>query len=175
MVKKIHLMVLALLITAGSAYSQHKVGYINPQAVLEALPEREVIERRISQLIQEKEQEYEVEIRAFQDELVAFRERSEGMAQNARQQEENRLRQRDQQLTQRRTALQREIQQRQNELMQPLMIEIEEAIAAVARELELDYVLNEETANAQPIIVFSSASAKSNLNITQKVIERLTQ
>jgi outer membrane protein len=85
------------------------------------------------------------------------------------------LRQRDQQLTQRRTALQREIQQRQNELMQPLMIEIEEAIAAVARELELDYVLNEETANAQPIIVFSSASAKSNLNITQKVIERLTQ
>jgi outer membrane protein len=175
MIKKTHLMVLILLITAGSAYSQHKVGYINPQAVLEALPEREVIERRISELIQEKEQEYEVEIREFQEELVAFREASEGMSQENRTSEENRLRQRDQQLNQRLTVLQREVQQRQNELMQPLMIEIEEAIAAVAAEQGLDYVLNQETGNAQPIIVFSSAMAKSNLDITQKVINKLTQ
>ncbi|TVQ12399.1 MAG: OmpH family outer membrane protein [Balneolaceae bacterium] len=176
MIKKIHLMVLVLLITAGSAYSQqHKVGYINPQAVLEALPEREVIERRISQLIQEKEQEYEVEIREFQEELVAFREASERMSQENRTREENRLRQKDQNLTQRLNVLQREIQQRQNELMQPLMIEIEEAIASVAKEQGLDYVLNQETGNAQPIIVFSSAMAKSNLDITQKVINKLTQ
>ncbi|MFU8861081.1 MAG: OmpH family outer membrane protein [Cyclonatronaceae bacterium] len=175
MIKKINLMVLILLVTAGSAYSQHKVGYINPQSVLEALPEREVIERRISQLIQEKEQEYEVEIREFQEELVAFREASESMNQEARTAEEDRLRQRDQQLTQRLNVLQREVQQRQNELMQPLMIEIEEAIAEIAAQEGLDYVLNQETGNAQPIIVFSSALAKSNLDITQKVINKLTQ
>lgn len=175
MFKKIHLMVLALLITAGSAYSQHTVGYINPQDVLEALPETEVIERRISELIQEKEQEYETEIRTFQEELIAFQENSENMAQEDRELEETRMRERDQQLNQRRTALQREIQQRQNELMQPLMVEIEQAIAEVAEEDGLDYVLNEETGNAQPIIVFSSAHAKNSLNITQKVINKLTQ
>lgn len=168
-------MVLALLILAGSAYSQHRVGYINPQEVLEALPETEVIERRITQLIQEKEQEYESEIRTFQEELISFQERSESMSQQDREREETRMRQRDQQLTQRRTVLQREIQQRQNELMQPLMIEIEQAIADIARQEGLDYVLNEETGNAQPIIVFSSEQARNSLNITQKVINKLTQ
>ena len=66
--------------------------------------------------------------------------------------------------------LEREIQQRQAELFNPLLIKVEEAMAEVAEEMGLDFVLNKTSNTGDPIVYYASERAT---DITQQVIEKL--
>lgn len=175
---KKHILLLALLTLAVSIsgiQAQVKVGYINPQAVLEQLPERDAIERKLTELIQLKEAEFNTREEEFLAQVRSLQERvqAESISDDELRRQRGLLEQQQEELYELIETQQMEVQRRQQELLQPVLISIDEAIEEVAVQLGLDYVLNELTSDGEMILLFVSAEGENTLNITNRVVEKL--
>lgn len=166
------LLVFGVCAATQQAAAQVKVGYINPQVVLSELPEREAIERQMAGLIQRLEAELEARETSFVEELQRLQEQVEAgtatMQQLERQRDEFR-----EELTDLFRSQQIQVQRRQQELLRPVLLSIDEAIAQVAQEMGLAYVLNEMTSDGEMILLFISGDGQNTLNITDRVIQKL--
>src|SRR6056297_1886210 len=140
-----------------SVFGQLKVGTMNPDAVLDALPETEQVESQIQQFIQERQAE-------FQDRYQVWIE--------DQTQREAELQERQEELSNMESRIQRQIQQRQNELFSPLLNRVDAAMSEVAEELELEFVINQTASSGDPIVYYSS---QRGVDITERVIQKLTQ
>ncbi|MEX0686134.1 MAG: OmpH family outer membrane protein [Balneolales bacterium] len=170
MTKYFNLSIAAVLLLAAGAYSQPKIGYLNPQDVLDELPEKVEVENQLNSFLDEKESEFEEKAIEFQSARTDIQQRMDGMSDAEIRREEERLQAMNQELEAFQTQIERELQQRQAQLLQPILNEINTAIESVAKELELDYVLNEATGEGEMILIFVSSEGKSELDITQKVL-----
>ena len=175
---KKHILLLALLILAISIsgmQAQVKVGYINPQAVLEQLPEREAIERKLTELIELKEAEFSTREQEFLTRVRSLQERvqAQSISDDELRRQRAQLEQQQEELYELIETQQLEVQRRQQELLQPVLVSIDEAIEEVAVQLGLDYVLNELTSDGEMILLFVSAEGENTLNITNRVVEKL--
>ena len=65
------------------------------------------------------------------------------------------------------------VRQKQQELVQPLMESINNAIKLVAAEKGLDYVLNTTTSQGDVIILYASQEYKQKYDITDAVMDKL--
>lgn len=159
-------------VCATNVNAQMRVGYINPQEVLQQLPEREAIERQLASLIQQKETEFEQRENSYVSQLQQLQERvqagSATQAQLEQQSEEFR-----EELLDLFRSQQMEVQRRQQELLRPVLVSIDQAIEAVAVELNLSYVLNEMTSDGEMILLFISTEGENTLNITNRVVQKL--
>jgi outer membrane protein len=153
----------------------NKVGYINPQAVLEALPETEAVEKKLQEFVQLKQSEFTTKEEAFLAKVRRVQEQVQ--AQLISEQEVARqrvaLEQEQEELYALLDSQQNQLRTRQQELLQPILRSIDEAIASVAAELQLDYVLNETTTQGESILLFVSSNGRQTLNITNRVIQKL--
>lgn len=156
------------------AFGQLKVGIMHPDDVLDALPETSQIEAELQQYIQERQQSFESQYQEWIEEMTAFSEKSENneLSEEEEQQEQERLSEREQELNNLQNRIQNQIQQKQNELFNPLLTRVEEAMAEVSSERGIDYVINKQTTQGDPIVYYSSERAT---DITEYVIEKLTQ
>jgi outer membrane protein len=175
--KKIILLIAVLTIglTQTDLLAQGKIGYVNPQEVLEQLPEREAIERKLREFVQLKQAEFDVSEEAFLNNVRSLQERVQAQtisdAEVARQRAA--LEEQQEELYTLLDSQQLELQRRQEELLRPILLSIDQAIAAVANEMKLDYVLNELTTGGDSILLFVSTQGQQSLNITDKVIQKL--
>lgn len=161
-----------LLFVSASAFAQQpRVGYINPQNVLNELPEAEQMEQELQEFIQEREAEFEERSIAFQNELAEFQQQAEQMGEQETEQYQQRLRQMDQELEEFQQRTQQELQERHEELLRPILMEMNGAIETVAQRQDLDFVLNEATEGGEQIILFVSQEGENQLNITQQVLD----
>ncbi len=156
------------------AFGQLKVGIMNPDEVLDALPETEQVEAEIRSYMQERQQAFQDRYQAWVEDLTQFSEQVEAgqlSEQEQRRQEES-LTERQEELNNLQERIQRQIQQRQNELFSPLLNRVDQAMSEVAEELGLEFVLNKNTGTGDPIVFYAS---ERGVDITQRVIEKLTQ
>jgi outer membrane protein len=175
---KKHILLIVLLVLGFSAaglQAQVKVGYINPQAVLDQLPEREAIERKLTELVQQKEAEFNQREEQFLNRVRALQERIQAgtIADAELQRQRALLEQEQEELSELVESQQIEVQRRQQELLRPVLLSIDEAIEQVAVELGLDYVLNELTSSGEMILLFVSNHGQNSLNITNRVVQKL--
>jgi outer membrane protein len=157
-----------------TVFGQLKVGTMNPDAVLDALPETEQVESQIQQFIQERQGEFQNQYQVWIEDLTEFSEMAEagqisGEEQTQREQE---LQERQEELSNMESRIQRQIQQRQNELFSPLLNRVDTAMSEVAEELELEFVINQTASSGDPIVYYSS---QRGVDITERVIQKLTQ
>lgn len=175
--KKIILLiaVLAIGLTQTDLLAQGKIGYVNPQEVLEQLPEREAIERKLREFVDLKQAEFNVSEEAFLNNVRSLQERVQAQtiseAEVARQRAT--LEEQQEELYALLDSQQLELQRRQEELLRPVLLSIDQAIATIASEMNLDYVLNELTTGGDSILLFVSTQGQQSLNITDKVIQKL--
>jgi outer membrane protein len=165
-------LLLGVCASSQTASAQMKVGYINPQLVLSELPEREAIERQLATLIQRLEAELEQREDSFVSQLQTLQERVEAGSATMQDLENQRDAFREE-LTELFRSQQMQVQRRQNELLQPVLVSIDEAIAEVATEMGLSYVLNEMTTDGEMILLFISSDGQNTLNITDRVVQKL--
>lgn len=175
MKKQTLLLLIFILGLSVHVQAQGKIGYINPQEVLEQLPETAAIEAKLNEFVQLKQAEFSQKEEAF---LAKVRQLQEQMqAQLISEQELTRqrglLEQEQEELYALLDSNQIELRRRQQELLQPVLTSIDEAIEAVAKEMNLDYVLNELTNDGELILLFVSSQGKNSLNITDKVVQKL--
>lgn len=172
MLKKI---LLTILITTFPliAAAQLKVGIMNPERVMDALPETEQVQRDLEQFVQQKQQEFTDEYSVWIEAVGEFEERMEAgtLSEQQRQQEEERLMEMEADLESLERRIQNQIQNRQNELLGPIMQRVEGAMEEVARELDLEYVLNRQTSQGDLVVFYAS---DRGIDITDRVIEKLT-
>jgi len=147
---------------------------MNPDAVLDALPETEQVESQIQQFIQERQAEFQDRYQVWIEDLTEFSEQAEAgqISGEEQTQREAELQERQEELSNMESRIQRQIQQRQNELFSPLLNRVDAAMSEVAEELELEFVINQTASSGDPIVYYSS---QRGVDITERVIQKLTQ
>jgi len=174
MIKKIlSLTFLLLLYIGSSAYAQQlKIGYMDTQAVLSELPQRDKVEKQLNGFIETKRAALETKIADFQEKVAQYQSNSDNLTDQQAKQQEDELAETEAELREFQEQIQSEIQQKRESLLQPLYDSMDKAIAHMAEENGLDFVLNEATNNGENIIYYS---ADQQIDITQKVIQRIKQ
>lgn len=162
------LILLFIFVTSASALGQVKIGYMNSQEVLNQMPERSDVEQELNSFIQQKRQELQERTAAFQD-SVATIQQNQGDLSEAQQQQ---LAQMEASLQQFQQGLQQQIQQRRSQLLQPLYEKMDQAIATVAENNDLDFVINEATSTGENVIYYS---ASQESNITEEVLQQINE
>lgn len=175
MKKYTFIVILMAIAMSANVHAQGKIGYINPQAVLEQLPETAAIEAKLNEFVQLKQTEFSQQEERF---LAKVRQIQEQMQANLISEQEltrqrSLLEQEQEELYALLDSHQLELRRRQQELLQPVLESIDNAIDAVAVELGLDYVLNELTNSGEMILLFVSNQGKNSLNITDRVVQKL--
>lgn len=157
-----------------TVFGQLKVGTMNPDAVLDALPETEQVETQIQQYIQERQAEFQDRYQVWIEDLTEFSELAEAgeISEEEQTRREEQLQERQEELSNFESRIQRQIQQRQNELFSPLLNKVDAAMSEVAEELELEFVINQTASSGDPIVYYSS---QRGVDITERVIQKLTQ
>lgn len=150
--------------------AQVKIGYANPQAILDSLPEVKVIENQIVALLEAKDADLAIKADSLQQMIETYEQIRGTLNDQARQNREAQILQKEQEFNAARESSLSEVQQRQNALLAPVRAKIADAIKSVADELGLDMVLNEETSQRSVIIFYAS---DTSFNITDKVLEKL--
>ncbi len=163
-----------LFLLPALAFGQLKVGIMSPDEVLDALPETAQVEANLQQFIQERQSSFEQSYQSWLEQATSYAERVDaGQLTGAEQErEEERLIEMQEELSNLQNRVQRQIQQRQNELFTPLLNRVERAMEEVSSELGLDFVINKTASTGDPIVYYSS---QRGVDITQRVIEKLTQ
>lgn len=150
-----------------------KIGFVEPRAILERMPEMRAVQQRLQNFAERKQNELVTSERQLQTEIELYQQKVGVISESARQQEEERLTQMETEFRQAQQRAQQEMQQRQAELMGPLLQQMESAIAAVADRMGLDYVLNTTTSSGDVIILYVSPRVQDEYDITNAVMEEL--
>lgn len=145
---------------------------MNTQEVLSQMPERSSVEEQMNNFIETKRQEFQQQTMAFQDSVTAFQQNQASMSQQQAQQEQQKLAKMEASLQQLQQNIQTQIQQRRAKLLQPLYNRMDEAIATVAEQRNLDFVLNEATSAGENLIFYS---ANQTLDITEQVLQHVKE
>ncbi|MBI1836583.1 MAG: OmpH family outer membrane protein [Flavobacteriia bacterium] len=161
--KKLFLVAIAAIFTISTAVAQQKIGHVNSDSLLNAMPSKKAADDELQALnqngikeLQEMNADLEkayVEYEKIKPTLTPLRQQ---MAERAIQEKEQRLRERQQ-------TLQEELQAINNELMQPILKRIEQAVAIVADRKKLNYVID----------VTATLYHKTGINLTKEVMVEL--
>lgn len=172
--KRILILTILIVTLPLLAEAQLKVGVMNPEAVLGQLPETEQVQRDLDSFIQQRREEFSQQYQNWMESVSEFEEQVENgtLTGEQRQQREQELGEREEEISAMQQRLQTQIQNRQNELLSPIMQRVENAMEAVAQELDLDYVLNRITSRGDPVVYYAS---ERGVDITEQVIERLKE
>ncbi|HKK46934.1 MAG TPA: OmpH family outer membrane protein [Balneolaceae bacterium] len=144
---------------------------MNTQEVMNQLPQRDAVQKKLNNFIQQKRGDLQQRTSAFQDSVAAFQKNKANMTDEQVQQEQQKLTQMESTLRQYQQNIQQQLQQRKNTLLQPIYNKMDQAISKVAKSRNLDYVINKATSSGDKIIYYASSD---NMDITQEVINQLT-
>ncbi len=170
--------ILAILISiplfSSTAEAQDmKIGFVEPRAILERMPEMRAVEQRLQNFIQRLSEEISQKEQDLQRAYEEYQQRIGVISDAAREAEEERLGEMEFELRQMQSEAQQEFQERQAELMAPLLDQIQETIDAVARDRGIDYVLNTTTQAGDVIILYVREELRDEYDITDEVMRRM--
>ena len=163
-----------LLTTNTSTQAQElKIGYVNPQAVLNRMPEMKAVQQRLQNFADRKSLEIEQKELELQNAVNVYEQKKDVISAAAKAAEEEKLQKMSNDLNEATRTAQQEIQTKRNELLGPLQTQIGEAISTVAEQKGLSYVLNTTTSSGDVIILYASQKYSSEFNITDAVMVQL--
>ena len=150
-----------------------KIGFVDPRAVLERMPEMRAVQQRLQNFAERKQQELSQKEAELQTEIELYQQKVGVISESARENEEQRLSEMDTEFRQLQTQVEQEFAQQRAELMSPLLNQIQQSINAVAETRGLDYVLNTTTSNGDVIILYVSEEIQNEFDITDAVMQEL--
>lgn len=155
------------------AQQQTEIGYVDPQAILQKMPEMKAVQQRLQNFVERKREEFATKQQDFQQQVAEYQQKADVINESAQQREEERLGELNAELQQFQSQIQQEIQEKQQELVDPLLDQIDEAVNSVAEEMGLTYVINTTTSQGDMIILYASDEAEQKYNITDRVMREL--
>jgi len=166
------LLITTIFLLPFAVYGQLKVGIMDPQSVLEALPETEGVQAELDSFVREKQNDFQQRYSTWIEDVTEYTEQVEAgnLSEQEKQSQEEQLAEMEEELENYQQRVQNQIQQKQNELLNPLLIKIENTMELIAENLNLDFVINKTASTGDPIVYYSS---DRGVDITDRVIEEL--
>lgn len=165
---------LLTILAAPSAHAQDmKIGFVEPRAILDRMPEMRAVAQRLQNFAERKERELTTKQSELQTEIELYQQKVGVISEQARQSEEERLTLLDQEFRQMQNDAERELQEQRASLMSPLLQQIQESINNVSAQRGLDYVLNTTTSTGDVIILYVSPEVQEEYDITDAVMQDL--
>jgi len=144
---KVALVAGCMLLTAGFAKAQSKIGYIDFNAIVDAMPQTKTVQTQL----QAYSKTFMDQIQAMQTELQtkgqAYEKNSKTMTDANRIATENELQDINKRMQDLNTTAQQQVEAKKNELAKPLFDQARVAISAVAKEKGYTYVIDSSTTN----------------------------
>jgi outer membrane protein len=171
-VKKYIFIVAALLIFGYNLQAQNsvKIGYVDSEEILKALPEAIKAQGELDALINQWNDVIDSMAQALQQAYGDYQKQQNTMPENKKMETQQRLVQQQQVMEEyRRQKFAQgtgEIYQKQDQLLKPVKEKIFEAIEATAKEENMQFVFDK---SGDIILLYADAS----FNITYKVLDRL--
>ena len=162
---------LLMLFVTVQSQAQIKIGFMDVQTVMAELPEMENIRAKLDDYVNQKQQQLEDRTASFQEAVADYQEKRASMSAKEQEAREKELATMEQELQTFQQSIQTEIQQFRQQLLGPIYADIDSAIANIAEERDLDFVLNKATMRGENIVQFS---AQQSFNITDEVIKRIS-
>lgn len=162
---------LLMLFVTVHSQAQVRIGFMDVQTVMAELPEMENIRAQLDDYVQQKQQQLQDRTASFQEEVANYQENRASMSAQQQQSREEELATMEEEMRTFQQSIQTEIQQYRQKLLAPIYEDIDNAIANIAEERGLDFVLNRATMRGENIVQFS---AQQSLNITDEVISRIS-
>ena len=161
------LVVVTVLFLSFSANAQVKIGHINSDELIASLPETKAMQAELKKLSQTYDTEYKIQQNALQAKYLKY-----GKEQESKTEEENALSQKEVQDLQRKLQLyaqtaDKELQQKQQDLLKPILERAQTAIQDVAKAKGIKYVF--DAAPGKGLLVFEGddilAAVKAKLGV----------
>lgn len=135
-------LIFALLLVAGTAVSGHaqKLGHTNIQELLMLLPERAEAEKSIQKLAKTLESRLSSMSAEYQQKVQIYQDEQTEMSATIRDSEARSIMELEERISEFQQNAQNEIQQKENELMAPMINRLTKAIELVGKDNEFTYI-----------------------------------
>lgn len=166
-VMKISALALALFAFAFTAQAQQQFAYVDAQAILAELPAVKQAESNLEALQAQLQKRLEASIEQFQTDVASFQRKVEaGELSPVQQQEEQaKLEARQQELAAEEQGMVQQIQEKRNELLEPIYTGLNDAIKEVADEQGFTFIFDKQVLLFGEESMDVSEAVKAKINI----------
>tara|TARA_Y100001933_G_scaffold255828_1_gene299509 strand:+ start:386 stop:898 length:513 start_codon:yes stop_codon:yes gene_type:complete len=140
MKKTIKYVVVACIMIAGQGISAQKLGHVNSQVIMQELPDYESARKDLESFNSDLTKELEMYQKLIVEFAQDYEQNKNGMSEDTRKRKETDLMERQQNYEKKAYEAQTSLQQKEQELLQQIMIKVNTAVKDVAEKEGYDYV-----------------------------------
>ncbi len=142
--KKIGVALALVLAVVFSANAQNdcKLGHVNTDEIVQALPDWKVAQKAIEELQKNMEEEMKTRTEAINERYNSYVAGRPNLSKEQLQQMENEIIELEKKLNDYRRAAQQELQEKEEELINPIITKVNDAIKKIATEGGYTYIFN---------------------------------
>jgi len=144
-VKKFLFAALVFTTALFAQQSTQKIGYVNSETIIKELPEAKDSQTKLESILKGWQEEIEKRGAALQTKYEEYQKQSNMLNESAKQAKQKELVEEEQKLNQYRQEKQQELKVQQEKIMKPIQEKVFKAIATVAKEQKLAFVLDRAT------------------------------
>lgn len=141
--KKLITIIALAFITVGA--SAQKIGHVNAQSLMLALPDYKVASDELERFAGDKKKELEMYFTAFQNSQKEFEAALPTLTEEIKQQRYEELMEKQQNIQAKEGEFQQEVAAKEQKLVAPIMKKVRDAISKVAKENGYTYVFDQST------------------------------
>ena len=140
MKKTIKYVVVACIMIAGLGLNAQKLGHVNSQVIMQELPDYESARKDLESFNSDLTKELEMYQKLIVEFAQDYEQNKNGMSEDTRKRKETDLMERQQNYEKKAYEAQTSLQQKEQELLQQIMIKVNTAVKEVAEKEGYDYV-----------------------------------
>ena len=140
MKKTIKYVVVACLMITGLGLNAQKLGHVNSQVIMQELPDYESARKDLESFNSDLTKELEMYQKLIVEFAQDYEQNKNGMSEDTRKRKETDLMERQQNYEKKAYEAQTSLQQKEQELLQQIMIKVNTAVKEVAEKEGYDYV-----------------------------------
>ncbi|MDX1652670.1 MAG: OmpH family outer membrane protein [Brumimicrobium sp.] len=139
--KKLIAIMIITVFTTGVALSQTGMAHVNTQKILDTMPAYKSASKEFADFRRKAQEELQKAEKELTDDYNKYVAEAETMSPTARKFEETRLQKKQMELQQKEQELGTQMQQFQQDLMEPVYTKLQDAIKDVAKAQKISYVM----------------------------------
>ena len=140
MQKTIKYVVVACIMITGMGFKAQKLGHVNSQVIMQELPDYESARKDLESFNSDLTKELEMYQKLIVEFAQDYEQNKNGMSEDTRKRKETDLMERQQNYEKKAYEAQTSLQQKEQELLQQIMIKVNTAVKEVAEKEGYDYV-----------------------------------
>jgi len=140
MKKTIKYVVVACIMIAGMGLKAQKLGHVNSQVIMQELPDYESARKDLESFNSDLTKELEMYQKLIVEFAQDYEQNKNGMSEDTRKRKETDLMERQQNYEKKAYEAQTSLQQKEQELLQQIMIKVNSAVKEVAEKEGYDYI-----------------------------------